>query len=205
MHYLTLKNTFEGFPIFSIKDIEKNDPSFHKQRLNEWQKKGYIKKIKQGFYVFTDLEINEQMLFTIANHIYAPSYISLEMALSFYNLIPESIYKITSVSSRTTKTLKTPIGSFIYKHVKPSFMFGYTLKKYKNHYYKIAEMEKAVLDYLYLNSHIKDKEDFEGLRFNSIQFNENVDIKKINKYLQAFQNKALEKRANRFLKYIKHA
>jgi predicted transcriptional regulator of viral defense system len=205
MHYLTLKNTFEDFPIFSIQDIKKHDPFFHRQRLNEWQKKGYIKKIKQNFYIFSDLEINEQVLFSIANHIYAPSYVSLEMALSFYNLIPESIYKITSISSKNTKTLGTPIGNFVYRHVKPSFMFGYTLKKYKNYYYRIAEMEKAILDYFYLNTHIKNKEDFEGLRFNSIQFNENMNVEKFNKYLQAFQNKSLEKRVNRFLKYIKHA
>lgn len=29
-------------------------------------------------------------------------------------------------------------------------------------------MEKAVLDYLYLNACIKNKKDFEGIRFNAI-------------------------------------
>jgi predicted transcriptional regulator of viral defense system len=81
MQYLDLKTKLKDFPVFSIKDIEKVDSSFHKQRLSEWQKKGYVKKVRQGFYIFSDLEMNEQTLFTIANRIYKPSYISLEMVL----------------------------------------------------------------------------------------------------------------------------
>ena len=89
MQYLDLKTQLKDFLVFSIKDIEKVDLSFHKQRLSEWQKKSYVKKIRQGFYIFADLEINEKTLFTIANRIYEPSYISLEMALSIYGLIPK--------------------------------------------------------------------------------------------------------------------
>ena len=38
----------------------------------------------------------------VANKIYSPSYISLETALSYYGLIPESVYALTSVSTRKT-------------------------------------------------------------------------------------------------------
>lgn len=205
MQYLDLKNSLKDFPVFSIKDIEKVDLSFHKQRLSEWQKKGYVKKIRQGFYTFTDLEMDEKILFTIANRIYEPSYVSLETALSIYGLIPEAVYGVTSVTSQNTKNIKTPVGDFIYRHTQPELMFGYELREHGGHHYQIAEMEKAILDFLYFNSKVNDNESFEGMRFNTSEVMEKMHMEKFNKYLSAFNNKALEKRAKKFLTYINHA
>jgi len=115
MQYIELKEQLKNFKIFNLNDIRKIEEDFDLRRLNEWQKKNYIKKIRQGFYIFSDLEINEQALFIIANRIHEPSYISLEMALSFYGLIPEAVYGITSVTSQKTRTIKTPVGVVIPK------------------------------------------------------------------------------------------
>ena len=134
MNYIKLKNFLKDYTIFSLNDIKMIDSSFYRRRLNEWQDKGYIKKIIRGYYIFSDLEINEQILFEIANKIYSPSYISLEMVLSYYHLIPESVYGITSVSTRRTYSFITPIAEFIYKTVKPQLFFGYNLIKYNNKY-----------------------------------------------------------------------
>ncbi|OHA62478.1 MAG: hypothetical protein A2748_02985 [Candidatus Wildermuthbacteria bacterium RIFCSPHIGHO2_01_FULL_45_20] len=205
MQFFDLKTQLKDFIVFSIKDIEKIDSSFHKQRLSEWQKKGYIKKIRQGFYIFSDLRINEQVLFLIANAIYQPSYISLEMAFSLYNLIPEAVYEITSVTSQKTNIFKTNAGTFSYKHIKPELMFGYELKEYSNHRYMVAEIEKALLDYLYLNSHIQNDKDFEALRFNIAEFNAHANKDKLKKYLEAFHSKALSVRVHKFLAYSTHA
>lgn len=202
MQYLDLKSQLKDFPVFSIKDIEKVDLSFHKQRLSEWQKKGYVKKIRQGFYIFSDLEINEKILFIIANRIYEPSYISLEMALSMYEIIPEAVYVTTSVTSQNTKTIKTPTGDFKYRHIQPELMFGYELREHAGHRYQIAEIEKAVLDYLYLNPKINDTESFEGVRFNISELKEKLSITKFNKYLEAFHNKSLTRRVEKFLQFI---
>lgn len=205
MQYLELKTQLKDFPVFSIKDIEKVDLSFHKQRLSEWQKKDYVKKIRQGFYIFSDLPINEHALFIIANRIYEPSYISLEMALSVHGLIPEAVYGITSITSQKTKTFKTSVGDFIYRHTQPELLFGSELREYNGQHYQIAEIEKAVLDYLHFNSKIRDEESFKGMRFNAIQFRERAKVDKFNKYLAAFNSKALVKRAKKFLTYIEHA
>jgi predicted transcriptional regulator of viral defense system len=202
MQYLELKTQLKDFIVFSIKDIEKVDLSFHKQRLSEWQKKKYIKKISKGFYIFNDLLINELTLFAIANRIYKPSYISLEMALSIYGIIPESVYGITSVTSQRTKSIKTPVGDFIYKHTQPELMFGYEIREHNGHYYQFAELEKAILDYLYFNPKINNTESFEGVRFNISEIKEKVDMEKFNKYLDCFHSKALVRRIKKFLVYI---
>ena len=202
MNILTFKEKFKDFVAFNLSDIRKIDAAFDLRRLNEWQAKGYIKMLRRGHYVFSGLEINDPVLFLLANKIYAPSYVSLEMALAYYNLIPEAVYGITSVASRKTNYFKTDFGEFLYRHIKPQLMFGYKLIGYQGKIFKLAEPEKAVLDFFYLNTHIEAKEDFEGLRFNSEEFVENSDKNKFKDYLSAFENKKLAQRVNTFLRYI---
>ena len=202
MNILAFKEKFKDFVAFNLSDIRKIEATFDLRRLNEWQAKGYIKMLRRGHYVFSGLEINDPVLFLLANKIYAPSYVSLEMALAYYNLIPEAVYGITSVASRKTNYFKTDFGEFIYRHIKPQLMFGYKLIGYQGKIFKLAEPEKAVLDFFYLNTHIEAKEDFEGLRFNSEEFVENSDKNKFKDYLSAFENKKLAQRVNKFLRYI---
>ena len=202
MQYLEIKDNLKDFIIISARDILKVDPDFRNQRLSEWQKKGYIKKITKGYYIFSDLEVSESVLFIIGNKIFEPSYVSLEMALSYYGLIPESVYSVTSVSSRKTYKIASPLGQFSYHQIKPGLMFGYTLVQYEKHTFKIAEIEKAILDYFYVNSRLKTRGDFEELRINSDTFKEKVDREKLKKYVVQFDNKTLEKRVNNFIKYI---
>ena len=89
MKYIEFKNKLKNLIIFSTIDIRKVDSSINfLRRIYEWQHKGYIKKVIKGYYIFSDTELNELSLFFIANKIYKPSYISFEMALSYYHLIP---------------------------------------------------------------------------------------------------------------------
>ncbi len=205
MQFIEFKEKLKEFPVFSLNEIRKIEARFDLRRLNEWAAKNYIKKVKRGYYLFSDLQINEQVLFLIANAIYQPSYVSLEMAFSLYHLIPEAVYGVTSVTSLKTNRFKTSVGSFVYKHIKPELMFGYELREYNNHRYMVAEIEKALLDYLYLRPHIKEDKDFEGMRFNTSEFKAKCDMDKLRKYLEAFHNKALSTRVNAFITYIEHA
>lgn len=202
MSYLKIKENLKNFIIFSASDISKVDVDFHKQRLSEWQKKGCIKKVIKGYYIFSDLAMNESVLFIIANKIFDPSYISLEMALAYYGLIPESVYGVTSVTSRKTYIFNSSLAQFSYRKIKPKLMFGYQLIKYENHNFKMAEIEKAILDYFYINSKLKNEGEFEELRINRDMFLEKVDLGKLKQYLIQFNNKAMEKRVNQFIKYI---
>lgn len=81
-------------------------------------------------------------------------------------------------------------------------MFGYELRQQNDYLYAIAGIEKALLDYLYLKPKIKENEDFQGMRFNYDEFKERADMKKWEKYLMAFGNKALTVRAKKFIKYF---
>jgi predicted transcriptional regulator of viral defense system len=205
MRYLELKTNLKDFKIFSINDIRKIDNNFHRRRLNEWQDKGYIKKIVKGYYIFSDTTVNDAILYYIANKIYGPSYISLEIALSYYNLLPESVYCVTSVSTKRTYNFKTSIAEFSYRSIKPELFFGYEIIKPRGGImYKIADFEKALLDYLYFNPHYNTKKDYEELRINRDIFWENIDEVKLYSYLDRFAQKKLLARTKKLLRFLKN-
>lgn len=202
MHYLELKEKLKDWTVFSLGDIKKIEEGFHRRRLNEWQDKGYITKVIKGQYIFSDLKLNENALFEIANRIYIPSYISFEMALSYYGFIPESVYGITSASSRRTYVFQTKIGQFSYRSIKPDFFFGYGIIRYGSKSYKIASAEKALLDYFYLNPDIKTRDSFAGLRINKSVFYKVINQDRLFEYLEKFSQKILIKRIKLFMSFL---
>lgn len=203
MQYQALKEQLKDFIIFSLSDIRKIEPNFYRHQLNQWQEKGYIKKLRRGYYVFNDTPLNEDVLFLIANRLYTSSYVSFESALSYYGLIPEGVYSVTSACGKKTSSFHTPIAEFVYRRIKPQFLFGYSLQKQGGQVYKIAEIEKAVLDYLYLNPNIAQDADFYEWRFNGQEFLSRADIPKLQEYAKAFNNKSLLERLEKLLELIK--
>lgn len=205
MKYLSFRQQMNPFGIFSIEDIRKKDSEFDTRRLVEWQQKRYIKKIVNRWYMFTDMDVSEQVLFAIANKMYAPSYISFESALSWYGLIPEGVFSITSATTKKTKTFDTDPGTFMYHRLKPDLFFGYTLESFHNHTFKIADPEKTILDYLYIHNELSEDADFEGWRINGDQLSSIIHKDKLKLYLDLFGSKALRKRIQNLFNYIDHA
>lgn len=192
--------------VFSVRDIEKSaDKVFHRRRLNEWQEKDYIKKLVKGYYIFSDLKADDYALYEIANRIYSPSYISLETALSYHGLIPESVYLITSVSTRKTNSFKTPLAIFGYRKIKSSLFFGYIIEGHNNRVFKMASPEKAILDLFYLKPDLKGNSDFSSLRINNDNFKEIIDREKLFSYLKIYNNKRMSAAIKKFWEYMYNA
>ena len=59
MNYFVFRQKMKSFPIFSVQEIEKQFPDFDSRRLVEWQAKGYIQKLRNRYYCFKDVPINE--------------------------------------------------------------------------------------------------------------------------------------------------
>lgn len=199
--YLDFQRTFAHFPIISIQEITKSFPKFDKKALVNWQSKGYIQRIRNGYYVFSNSLKSEEFLFYTANKIYAPSYISFENALAYYGIIPEGVFLLTSATTLKTNYFKTSVGDFSYKKIKNALYFGYHLVQKNELTYKIATKEKAILDILYLSENIKSLEDFKALRWNK-EILKTLDFKQMQEYLTIMQSKALEKRVQLLISYI---
>ena len=193
MNYLEFEKALRDFLVFSIKDIKKKFPDFDSRRLVEWQHKNYIQKLRREFYCFQEKKKDEQFLFLAANKIYSPSYVSMESALAYYNLIPEGVFMTKSISTRNTASFNTAIGDFSYNHIKPLLFFGYRLLLNDSMAIKIAEPEKVILDYLYLKK-LNSIDDIDAIRFSEIQIKEIVDFHKLDNYKKIFNSKVLDKR-----------
>lgn len=201
MKYIEFRNALKKKLVFTYNDIRKIALGFHRRQLVEWQKSGYITKLRNGYYCFSDLAKSEEILYYLANQLYKPSYISLASALSFYNLIPEAVFSITSVGTLKTTSFDTTYGRFEYRSMKPSLFFGYRLVEINNLTIKIAEPEKIILDYCYLLNPGSIL-DFESLRINKKEMIELIDFTKFDTYLSVYKSTIMNRRANFFNSYI---
>lgn len=203
MKYLEFREKLLPLGFFSISNINIIFPNFDNRRLVEWQEKGYLKKIINKWYVFAETEQSTDRLYRIANKIYQPSYVSMESAFSYYDLIPEGVFSITSISTKKTSTFNTFIGTFNYRSIQSKIFFGYQIKQVGHINFAMADLEKCILDYLYLNHDFTSIEDFDSLRLNPSVLSQ-IKRDLMNDYLKIYQNKSLEKRVEGLIKYVDH-
>ena len=205
MTYLTFRDTMHSFEVFSTRDIQKLFPKFDTRRLVEWQQKGYIRKLINKWYVFSDIPMDEWLRYRISNCLYRPSYVSLESALSHYGLIPEAVYSVQNVTTKKTIAYETVAGAFHYRSIKPHLFFGYEIDNSQTIPVLIASPEKAILDYFYLNARLNTIQDIEGLRMNLTVLNEIINHDRLTSYAACFESNILNKRLRLLRKINTHA
>jgi predicted transcriptional regulator of viral defense system len=89
--------------------------------------------------------------FLIANRLLAGSYVSLQAALAFYDLIPEYVPVTTSVTTGRPVRWQTSLGLFDFHHIQVDFFDGYRLVELDGRQKAfVATPEKALLDLVYL-------------------------------------------------------
>jgi predicted transcriptional regulator of viral defense system len=168
--------------------------------LKNWEEKEYLINLRKGLYLLGEF-IGEIDPLVLALKIYSPSYVSLEMALSSYGIIPESVFTVTSVSSRKTKFFENKFfGKYCYQKIKKEAFGGFETRKFQNISFNFALPEKALVDFLYLNRNILDgsRENFESYRF-SKEFNYNK--KKLRDFSELFENKKTIFLTDNFIRY----
>jgi len=117
-------------------------------KLSNLAREGQLIHLKSGLYVASP-EASRVALSTelIANHIYAPSFVSQSTALRYYGLIPELVYLTQSVTIKRSRSFSTPIGRFDYTQVsRESFAVGVRCEQRENFSFLIATPERALCD-----------------------------------------------------------
>ena len=72
-----------------------------KMKAKRLEYDGDIIRLKKGLYVASPLTSRLKLSpFLLANHIYGPSYVSMQTALRYYGLIPEAVYSVQSMTTR---------------------------------------------------------------------------------------------------------
>ena len=131
------------------------------------EKNGYIIRLKRGLYVvnpeYTGKRLSNEL---IANHLYAPSYVSMSTALRYYGLIPEAVYVNQSMTVKHSRSFQTPIGNYDYKCIsREAFAVGVRTERFADYAFLIASPEKALCDLIANSSkvnlrYMKDVENY---------------------------------------------
>lgn len=131
-----------------------NDYSNPDDFISRMVKSGELIRLKNGFFLISEKIENSPIPYEqIANLLYGPSYISFEWALSFYKMIPEGVYVVTSASATKSKNFQTPVGMFDYIYLSHHrYAIGIDQKENAAGRFLIATPEKALADLIHSKS-----------------------------------------------------
>lgn len=201
MDFLTFKERMYPMGCFSINQVLLWETDFDRNNLTRWCQKGLLVKLRNQYYAFPEYRQVPDFSRYVANRIYAPSYVSLHSALSFYGMIPEEVVLTTSVTTLKTARFNNAFGTFHYQNVKSTFFFGYQIKLMRDRRGVLfATPEKALLDLLYLNPFYKTEQDMEDLRLDEDYMQSEFDCQRMAAFLEKTGSKTLEKRVRILLK-----
>lgn len=118
------------------------------QKIRLLERDKQVVRLKRGLYVcspeVTGIALSTEL---IANHLYAPSYVSMSSALRYYGLIPEAVYVTQSMTLKHSRDFDTPIGRFEYTQIsKDAFSVGLASIRKDGYAFVIATPEKALCD-----------------------------------------------------------
>lgn len=168
-----------GMLVFTPKEFERIfgvTDTATRQFIAHYTKKRFFSKLRNGLY---SLEGQRPNLYFAANKLYRPSYVSMETALSLYGILPETVYSITSVTSRRTHEFEAFGIAFRYARIKQEAFGGYSSKREGDCTVLIADPEKALIDYLYSVSL--------GKKMLNDRLNiRNIDVEKARAYIPLF-------------------
>lgn len=185
-----------------LSQLLKGTPDSRYGKVKRMLAQGKLLHIRRGLYCIVEVmnRIKKPNNFELAQYIYGPSYISLESALSYHQLIPEAVYTTTSMAGKRSKEFKSPLGVFSYQQAPLKNLYTEVeLIKNPDGQFLMAKPWKALCDYVY--SYRKDWIQLEPLT-ESLRLNldhlpllNKEEAQKLEEYYQ-------QKRMSRFLKGV---
>ncbi len=145
VNYATLVSALAGY-------------KYPKDKISSLEKAGDLIRLKKGMFVVSPKVHNQPVSKElISNHLYGPSYISFESALSIYNIIPERVHTMRSMTFKRGRKFSTPLGNFEYTSSEIKYYnIGIHQKIIDNKYaYLIASREKALCDIIVATSRLR--------------------------------------------------
>lgn len=173
------------------------------------ERKGEIIRLKKGMYVVSpQISRTEQSPFLLANHIYGPSYVSMQTALRFYGLIPETVYVVQSMTTGAARSFENRLGSFRYLHTPANYYnIGVSIKEEIGTSFMIATPEKALCDLMVYtpNLNLRFFTEISAYLEEDIRFDMD-ELKKLNLEIieECIRNSRKKHMLNQLIKFIIH-
>lgn len=176
-------------------------PSYDRNSITRWAAAGRLIKLRRGWYALAEAATERDFSCYVAGRIVTPSYLSLQWALSYYGLIPETIVSFTSVTTQKPQRYANALGTFAYQSVSPQLFFGYEPKSFSGgRTYMLATPEKALLDLLYLHPEYRSEEDMIKLRLDEDYLENELNFNRLDIYLKEWNSPTLTARVRTLLR-----
>jgi predicted transcriptional regulator of viral defense system len=166
-------------------------------QLSRWMKQGKVIGLRRGIYALA--EMYRRALLTpaaLASELYRPSYLSGLWALGFYDLIPERVIRLTSVTARPPRRFENPFGIFDYRNIKQECFFGYRTASYGGTNILVAEPEKALLDHWHLTPGEWITDRLVEMRYQHVTL---VEEDRLRNYSKRFRSPRIDRAVHRWL------
>jgi predicted transcriptional regulator of viral defense system len=153
MRFEELLDIVAGEPVFesSLLLAGDVDPADVRRQLSRWARSGKLIQLRRGLYALAPRYRKAQLHpFHVANRLVRPSYVSLQSALSWEGVTPESVHVTTSITTGRPGRYTTAIGDFEYRHIQVPLFWGYRAVEIAGRSIALASSEKALVDLLYL-------------------------------------------------------
>ena len=141
-------------PVFEASLLLAGDvnPTDVRRQLSRWTKGRRLYQLRRGLYLLAPpFQKVKPHPFLIANRMVRSSYVSCQSALAYYNLIPEHVPVVISVTTARPARWETPLGVYDFRHIKIDLLHDYRLVEMSNRQQVfVARPEKALLDLIYL-------------------------------------------------------
>ncbi len=179
--------------VFTAKDIAKITGLNGSQvyvLISRLYKKRMIFKPMKGFISLS------QDPFIISSQLYPASYISFITALYLHGKIQQVIDLIFIVTPRKRRQIKVCEMDVQFVTLRRAMIFGYKKERKENSYVVIADVEKAIIDCLYLPRYCRLADIFDILEEGD------VDIRRLTGYARKSESEAVERRLGYLLDLI---
>ena len=168
-------------------------------QLSRWAQQGKVIGLRRGFYTLSEpyrrVPVSPAAL---ANALYRPAYLSGLWALGFYDLIPERVHWLTSVTTRPPQRFENPFGLFDYRNIKQASFFGYRTVRDGTVDILVADPEKALLDHWHLNEGEWTDGRLEEMRYQNV---ERVDAERLRAYAARYRSPRLERAVGQWMAF----
>jgi hypothetical protein len=128
------------------------DPADLRRQLSRWVAAGRLHQLRRGLYALAPpFQKTSPHPFLVANRIVRGSYVSLQSALAYRNMIPEYVPVTTSVTTGRPGRWDTPLGAFEFHHIQRDLFAGYQRELVApGQEAFVASPAKALLDLVHL-------------------------------------------------------
>lgn len=169
MRWKQLQDIVGNQPLFETSLLITGNVTHHQaqRQLSDWVNAEKVIQLRRGVYALPNKNPHP---FIVANHLVKGSYVSLQMALSHYHLIPEHVAVITSVTTQRPSRRHNKFGRFTFRHINPALFFGIIYRHIAgDEFAYIATPEKALLDLIYFRPQGDSVDYIESLRLQNLE------------------------------------